>query len=240
MNGRFLGVFLALGLSMGAAHADVLAEWDIASVNGPSDPDASAINIAQGLSAVPLSATGVTPISTENWNNGAYPGSFAAKGWDTGSYNTDKYYSFSVTADAGTNVSISGISMSLTHGNFGGTGASNWVLRTSQDGFVSDVATYSTASAANNEQVFFDTTFASALEVLGGNDIEFRLYGYYPGSSSDYSGLANMVNGDYNGDIITGTGSNLMLYGTIPEPMTLSLIGSVAVAIVFVRRFFLI
>ncbi|VGO21605.1 hypothetical protein [Pontiella sulfatireligans] len=231
-------VILLLMLSAAlTAKADVLAEWDIASVNGPNDSEVTAVGIAQGLSATPLTATGVTPISAIL---GGYPGSFAASMWSTGNYDANKYYSFSVSADAGATASISGISLSLTHGNYLGIGASNWVLRTSQDGFASDLVTYSTAEYAINEQAYFDSAFDSSLILSGSESVEFRLYGYYPGLSSDFSGLVNMVNGDYSGDVMSGTGSNVILHGVIPEPKALGLIGFAAAASLFVRRIFLV
>lgn len=228
MNIKTNVLCIALIILCGNVFSDTLAEWDIAN----AEFSAPVLNTASGLTATSISPIGIRPMA---WPI-RYPGAFAADGWSVGAYDVDKYYSFSVTADLETTVTLDGIALALTFGNYMGTGSSNWVLRTSADNFSSDLLNYTLTTF--NDQVTFSDSFDTALTVADGDSLEFRLYGYYPGTSEDFSGLVNMVPGDYHGDVMTGTGSNVVLYGTIPEPMTLSLIGSAMVIGFFVRRRF--
>jgi len=208
------------------AFSETLAEWDIEHAGNT----AAVLNIADGLSALPITATGVDPL-----NSGSYPGSFAASGWSTGDYDKEKYYSFTASATDGSTASISGIQLALTYGAYGGVGASNWVLKSSADEFLSELVAYELLTEVN-EQHTFSNAFSAALTVHSGDSLEFRLYGYYPDTSTDYSGLVNMEPGTYGSDTITGTGSNVMLFGTIPEPMGMALIAAIAAVGWFLRR----
>ncbi|MCF7847629.1 MAG: fibronectin type III domain-containing protein [Kiritimatiellales bacterium] len=209
-----VGICIAAILLLATIGADatVLVEWDIENVSGVS---ADTISLADGMSASSIDTVGVVPLSRDYANS--YPGSFAATEWSLAS-NKDygKYYTFTVTPDAGNTLSVTGIGLALTRGNYQGLGAEEWELRSSLDGFASNLLTFDLSNTEINEQKLFEETFGSALTTTG--SIEFRLSGAYPGASSDYSGLANMLPDNYDGDIMIGIGSNVRLIGNISEP----------------------
>lgn len=235
-------IFLAALCGMTAAvSADLLAEWDVASA-GQGDTTLQAINVADGLTASELSTEGVYPLS--QYAGGTYGGSFCATGWSIGDFSDSDYYSFSVTAGLD-GMTLEGITLALCRGYYGGQGAENWELQVSTDGFAtsSGLLTYDISASGTNEQVTFTDEFASAVELDSGETAEFRLYGYYEDSSSDYSGLANMEPGEYGSDTVSGTGSNVLLYGAvgasvIPEPMAVTFICGTGLGFLFIRRIF--
>lgn len=233
-----LAAMLVLGFAAvwPAEAASVIIEYDLGGIDQNDIDEASVLFAAENVSATPLTATpGLDLLS--DWGE-VYPGAFTAQGWPSDfdfTTDTGQYYTFSVTNNTNDVLELTGLTLALLRGNFGGSsGAENWALRSSQDNFASNIITYDIADSNYDEQITFDGTasggrFASALNLNSGASIEFRLGGYYPsGESRDYSGLANMTPGTYDGDVISGAGSNVILYGTtsnpVPEPMTVTLL----------------
>ncbi len=89
--------------------------------------------------------------------------SISATGWDV----ADRYWEFSVTVDGGYEMSVTELSFDE---NASGTGPTNWFLRSSADGFASDLATGDVDTNWNTEDV------PLSLEGITGS-IEFRIYG---------------------------------------------------------------
>lgn len=219
-----------------ARASSVVIEYDLEGINQNNTNEASILFVTAGVSASTLTATsGLNLISA--WGN-TYPGAFTAENWPTSIFDfsseTGLYYSFTVTNNTEDALTLTGLTLALLRGDYGGSpGAESWALRTSQDNFESNVMTYNIADSDYNEQITFDGTssgeeFASAIFLDSGDSVEFRLAGYYPtAGTTDYSGLANMTPGTYDHDVISGTGSNVILYGnlsSVPEPATLALL----------------
>jgi hypothetical protein len=240
-----LALNLLLASSLNGAPNIAFVEWDIASATNLAPVKSYEAEI---LTASNISANGVTPLNLP----ATYPGSFCATDWSSyaSAPDTAKYYGFSVTANQGKNFSLTGITMALEFSDYGGgIGAQHWELYvdSAPSGEYSGtlVASYDLSSYDLNHQVFIDGSgdevddsglisaidgaFVTPMTIVGGETYAFRLVGYYTSSnSSDYSGLSNMQAGTYGGDTITGTGSNVILYGTIPEPSSYVLILSLA------------
>ena len=211
----------------------IIVEWDLASIDQDGISDVSVLSEATDVSASSITATSGFSLISE-WG-ADYPGGFAASGWPSPDFDfttgTGKYYIFTVTNDTAETLELTGLTLGLLRGDYGGKpGAESWALRSSQDSFVSDIMTYDISSTDFNEQITFDGTassgkFASALSVNSGEGIEFRLAGYYSSSDAeDYSGLMNTIPGTYGGDDISGDGSNVILHGIVPEPTTMALL----------------
>lgn len=229
---KYIGVmvFSLFAGVISSSVADTLVEWDIANAGS----EAEVIHFVEGSDATAITAHGIFPLNYKD-----YPGSFAAKDWDAGDFNSAKYYTFAVTAEED-DISLSGISLSLVRGDYGGgTGAENWKLCSSKDSYVNALTEFDLAGSDYNEQVAFSDDLD--LIIAAGTSVEFRLYGYYESAAStDYSGLVNMTPGNYGIDVISGTGSNVKLYGTIPEPATLTLVALVGGACMGIRRIFMV
>jgi hypothetical protein len=241
--------FVASGAN--AAMNMALAEWDIESASNVANLKSSESTL---VTASPITTNGVTAL-----NVASYGGSFCATGWSTVSDVPDlsKYYQFSLTASGSQDLSLTGITMALEYAEYGGgTGAQYWELYaySDADGISSAflVSTYDLTDYAINHQVridgnddgivngvddldgsdpLIDGTFEHSITIVAGETYSFLLIGYYTDSSSDdYSGLVNMEALDYGGgDVITGVGSNVILYGelattAIPEAESAALI----------------
>ena len=126
------------------------------------------------------------------------------------------------------------ISLALFRGVQGANhGAELWDLRASTDGFASSdlfLSTFDISASGVDEQIPFLGVDISALGTQAGS-VTFRLYGYDYTSPADFSGLGND-----SGWVISGTGSNVIIEGTVvPEAPTGSLLGG-GLALLAVRR----
>ena len=212
-----MGAILALAP---VASALPIIEWDIAGSDGQS---------ASVLSSVAdVSGTDLTPVNVTPWSGG-YCCFTAAADWGTSSAAPDlsRYYEFSVTAGAGHSIVYEDITLSLFRGiQAPDHGAQLWQLRSSHDGYASQVASFDITSSGADEQTLFSVVDISAVGTQPGT-VTFRLYGYDYTSPIDFSGLGNQPGpGGTRSEPLTGTGSNLIVGGVVvPEPETLAQIG---------------
>lgn len=210
-----LGSALALLLAS-AGRAAVITEWDVASATGQ---DVAVLTSAANTSASSIGSVGVAawPFTTES-------GFSATSGWAAGLIrDPGRYYQFSVSADPGFAITFQTVSLALFRGiQSPDHGAQRWDLYASPDVFASELllASFDISGSSADTQTQFLNTDISALGIRQGT-ITFRLFGYDYTSSADYSGLGND-----SGWLISGTGSNVILNGTVdvvvpsPEPGT--------------------
>lgn len=209
---RLAGLVLAVVLAAATPAAAIpITTWNVAGSNGQT---------AAVLASEPLTtATDLVAVNVTPWPGG-YCCFTAAAGWSL-AFDASRYFEFSVTADPGHSIAYDSITLSLFRGISGAThGAESWQLRSSVDAFGSTLAGFSLAGSAGDEQVLFAGVDISALGTQSGT-VTFRLYGYDYTAPGDYSGL-----GAQPGTTpLTGTGSNLILDGTVvPEPSTAVLV----------------
>lgn len=200
-----------------AAHAVPIATWDIANATGQS---ASVGFTETGITAADLVSVGVSP-----WPNTSQDGFVVASGWAPGlAPDAARYFEWSFTIDASTEIQLSSIQLALLRGVQGvNHGAELWDLHASLDGFsTSDLslATLDISTSGVDEQVIFNVDL-SALGTLMNTTVTFRLYGYDYTSANDYSGLGND-----SGWVIGGSGTDIMIDGIlVPEPGVAILVG---------------
>lgn len=143
-----------------SSHAKLIAEYDLRYADGTSSLKATYVDsnylvsdvIANGVWSQP------TPWQTNH---------FEFSGWDD-SINLNKYYSVSLSSETAFELSMVEFSMEM-EGRYG-----DYYLRSSLDGFSSNIATGSLGHPGNNNQL--DTFFVdlSILDIT--TDIEFRWY----------------------------------------------------------------
>lgn len=226
---RPIAAAIALLLLAAGAHAAIITEWNVAAATGQN------VNVL--TSAANTSASIISSATVVQWASTAENGFAAARDWAPGlTRDPSRYYQFSVTADAGYTITYETISLALFRGlQSGNHGAQRWDLYASPDLFASELllASFDISSSGGDQQVQFLNTNISALGLRAGT-ITFRLFGFDYTSTADYSGLGND-----SGWLISGTGSNVLVQGTVspalpaPEPGTaaLALVGIAWLAI---------
>jgi hypothetical protein len=159
-------------LSAANIAAQTAAQWNF-NVNTnatttPANGTASAANWSTGATTFPA---GRTTVTTDK--------SYSTSGFNTPALSAAKYVEFTIAPNTGFAMNLNNVSF---YDQKSGTGPSNWVLRSSSDGFVADL----NAAATSVPNTVFSTT--PSLVVLGtrfqnlDSAITFRLYAY--GASS--------------------------------------------------------
>jgi len=116
---------------------------------------------------------------------------FGESGWPTGELNTNSYLQFSISPNTGYELNLTDITLRMRRSNTGspsGSGPTQWSLRSSLDGYATDIASGSLGHSYNN----FNIALAGYLNIY--TTVSFRLYGY---NSSIASGGLNRLVTDY-------------------------------------------
>ncbi|MEP7277632.1 MAG: hypothetical protein ABI813_03220, partial [Bacteroidota bacterium] len=107
---------------------------------------------------------------------------YGQNGWPSGALNTAKYLQFSLTPSAGYQLDISTLVLRIRRSNTGspaGSGPTSWALRSSLDGFTTDIASGTMTHAYANYTVTPGTGFLNLYST-----VVFRLYGYTASTGS--------------------------------------------------------
>jgi hypothetical protein len=209
-------IVLSLGLAT-SAHAELIAGWNISAAPGGAPllaPTAAAgsvtgMNLTRG--------TGLTAVN-------AQAGNFAARGWNQQA--TD-YLSFGFTVESGSSVNLSSLRIG-TRSEGGAPGI--LALRSSVDGFGSDLFTFNQAATDGGEWgpgagFIFSVIDLSALTNLTGA-VEFRIYQVGNTSASGGTPLIHQhfrLTNYFLGGVDQG---DMSFSGTvIPAPGALALLG---------------
>ncbi|HMP75594.1 MAG TPA: PEP-CTERM sorting domain-containing protein [Kiritimatiellia bacterium] len=196
-----------LFLFVGAAHADLLIGWNVTNMPGNQafqPPAYLAENVSTGniTRGAGLSAPSVT-------------NTFTSASWTlTNNLNSaiaaNDYLSFVITAEAGYTLDLTNIAIGMSRQS---TGPTNYTLRSSADGFTTDIATW-------ERTVVSAGFFVTDLDVSGLETVEFRLYGYGTGNNNAQARVAEMGGAGVNGSL------DVVIYGSVvPEPGTVVLLG---------------
>lgn len=206
---KFIIVLSILAVA-GAAHADLLAAWDFSGYGGDEGRGTSTVvNASLEDPAYITRGSGITAAGNANrFNANSYMEPDLA-----GAINNNDYFEWTVTADPGNSFSVTNFTFTFQRS---ATGPAEWTLRSSLDGYGSDLADFS--ALANG-------TYSTNLNLANQNSITFRFYGY-GNTTTQSAGSAGFE----------GTDEDLILYGTvIPEPTTVVLMLAGFAGIAFVR-----
>ncbi len=216
-----------MGLVAGVtpAQAAIVAGWnqfDAATATYPRAADRVGLNIA----STGLNTAGITRLSGPPFALGDFP-----NGWNTGStVNTSQYVEFAVQPGAGFQVDFTNLQLNARHDET----RLDLVLRSSVDGFTSDLGTQVSLTTSFNTYSFDLSSLAPQT-----GPVQFRLYGLNAlGPFVDFNGedSASVAGGGFvalNGDI-TATGGGPV---STPEPSGIvSLIAVGALGAASLRR----
>jgi hypothetical protein len=129
---------------------------------------------------------------------------FGENGWPAGAINNNMYLQFSISPNAGYQLDLSNIVLTIRRSNTGspaGSGPVSWSLRSSLDGYATDIAANSLTHTYNNYTVTLGSSFINLYST-----VTFRLYGYNTAVPSD--GTSRLV---VNNISIDGLGTVLPL-----------------------------
>jgi hypothetical protein len=173
-------ILLALGTLASAAHAAILVKYSFTGISSTSltnSVTAPPTSTAANLSANDLNATGSSALLTSSGGppDTLFMGKLLATAADSVSGN--RYFQFTITPDSGYQLDLTSLTFDVARG--GASTPRGWVLRSSVDGFASDIAT--------DEILTQQPTFTAVSVGLAGasyqgltGDLTFRVYGYMP------------------------------------------------------------
>lgn len=131
-------------------------------------------------------STSITPITSLN--------NFGASAWDVVSLDLNRYFSFTITANTGFVLNLTSFELDEVRSSAGPT---QWVLRSSRDGFSTDLGTYTNTgtSLLTNRVVALDENFYNV-----SGSVEFRIYAF---GASSAAGTWRVDNVEVFGSIST-------------------------------------
>jgi len=165
---KTLFIFTVIGLLL-LGHADgqtTVATW---SFNGTT-----AGTVGSGAHLTAANVTVGSDIGSTAFNGAEY---YGQDGWPTTTtLDANAYFQFSVTANSGYSLVLNTVNLTIRHSNTGsgaGSGAQSWSLRSSLDGFASDIQTGTMTENYGTVAVTLPAAFQSIPST-----VSFRLFGY--------------------------------------------------------------
>ena len=131
-------------------------------------------------------STSITPITSSD--------NFGASAWNVPSIDVNKYFTFTITANTGFVLNLTSFELDEIRS---GTGPTQWVLRSSLDGFTTDLGTFTntTTTLQTNRTIPLDESFYNV-----SGSIEFRIYAF---GASSAAGTWRVDNVEVFGSIST-------------------------------------
>jgi hypothetical protein len=128
-----------------------------------------------------------TAIPTKQYNAGTEY--FGEGGWPSGALDPSAYFQFTISPNTGYQLDLSGVVLRIrrsTTGSPSGSGPTSWALRSSIDGYASNLSTNNLTTSYVNFNVPLGSSFLNRY-----TPVTFRLYGYNASVSS--GGLSRLV-----------------------------------------------
>ena len=215
---KIAAIAITAMMTTNLAYGAVITGFDIPQT-GPSFTTVAPI----GGGAPEVSATSLA--YTPNLTGPGFSNHFYVRGWEN-AINPAKYYSTTLTVDPGFVLNLDDLTYSIE--DLGGAPVSTWHVRSSLDGFSSDIDSF---ILSNSSGLVVDRT--SDLTSLGAitGAIEFRFYAT-TNSLGRAVGFANHLPGGAGGGL-NDVGQNIRFNGTVapavvPEPASLAVWTAVA------------
>ena len=162
---KALVLFVAGWLIISGVSAQTAGNWNFNNVlTGTPGSHISTPNFSFG-SAIPLSSFNG---GTEWYGEG---------GWPAGALNTNAYYEFTVTGNSGYYLALNSVTLIIRRSSTGtpsGSGPTTWSLRSSLDGFATDITINSTMTF---NYTTYNVPLPAAFQTIP-STVTFRLYGY--------------------------------------------------------------
>lgn len=220
---RLIVVLCTLALSV-TAYADLLSSWNFQGASSATPPttwDATSVN---SLMSTTLISRGAGITASGNTNG------FSASGWTQpdlgGAIANSDYFEWSLSPLAGTTFSVTSAYYAIFRSS---TGPSNFTLRSSFDGYASDLWAVSNLSSTAQQNYTIDLSGAAGLQGLSAA-VTFRLYGYL---NTAVAGTARIED---EGAGAPATADLIMNGLAIPEPGTMALMGLGLIGLACLRR----
>jgi len=196
----FCGVlFLCSNLSL---HGQVIAENPITD-NKPYDDNP----YTNGQTVVTnLSFSGIGRGSDISGNAGK--DRYNAKGWNVTTLNTDKYFYFTITPNSGYEINFSSFKYT---GEASNTGPTNATLRSSEDGFTSDIGTATISKTPTETTINLSNTSFQGID----SAIEFRLYAW---GATNVNGTFSVNDFSFEGHVYDSSCPKPFAAGVISGP----------------------
>jgi hypothetical protein len=147
-----------------SAEAQTAANWNFNNT----------LTATTGANITAGSASLGSSIVTPSFNGGSEY--YGQDGWPTGAIDPNAYFQFSVSPNTGYYLVLNTVTMVIRRSNTGtpdGAGPNNWALRSSLDGYTSNLG----SSSQTDSYVTYTVTLPAAFQTLG-SAVTFRLYGY--------------------------------------------------------------
>lgn len=221
--------------------ADILAGWDFSSLNGGAN-NFGASPLAASQTALNLMVGGLTRGSGIGTTGTGAARAWGANAWDgstdsSTAISASKFVTFSLTADAGSQMSISSIDAFNVRRSGTGPTTGQLQYQIGGDSFVdigSSITWGAITTSAGNPQVPIDLTGILALQnIAGGTSVTFRIVSFGATSSTGtwYLNEGSTATPGVNDFAISGSVS------PVPEPGTVALVGLGLGAVLYgVRR----
>jgi hypothetical protein len=219
MKYKIKGITMAVLVSSGIGSSITTSEAALItySFTGSSGNEAS---LAPDSQTAHLTASNITRGSGLNTASGA--GTFAASGWTLGnSPDANDYFSFTLTPESGYVLSLTQLILDERRSL---TGIREWSVRSSLDGFSSDLATF---AVPDNDATRTGQTISLSAALFGQLDtpIEFRIYGY---SSEQSGGTWRIDNLMVDGSVTASTTA-----ATVPDSLPFAFTGGILATTLF-------
>ncbi len=164
MQKRLVWVFsMALLLVFGKLQSQTVANWTLNNtLAGVGTPHSSAGSLSLG-----------SGVSSGSFNGGVEY--FGQDGWPTGALNTSTYVQFTISPTAGHELHLSSVTLRIRRSNTGspaGSGPTSWAIRSSIDGYSSNLGAGSMTHAYANYVVPLSSFTGLS------STVSFRVYGY--------------------------------------------------------------
>ena len=148
------------------AQTPFSANYDFAGSQGNQASNAITANPTGAIFSVFTRGNGITAASAQNSISST---GFVANGTLSDAITNNQYYTFSVTPSSGSTVSLTGFTFTPQRS---GTGSTNLVIRSSRDGFTTDLA----ATVVSNPGISVTLAPTNSANLTAAT--EYRLYGF--------------------------------------------------------------